>query len=244
MNSRIACLALAAAVSLGTALAQEAQVKKELAPLQGTWKVVELEVNGKNPEFVQKAQWVIKGNKVLYAGEELAELTIDNTTKPPCIDLSFRKPKKVLEGIYSVEKDTLKICVNSKGEGAKERPTDFKTDGKENWRLLVFERIKGKKADAAESLAGFIGIQIMALKDPDRVAIGGVIKDSPAMQAGVKKDDILLKVGGQEVTDLQTVISLIREMKPGSNVTVRVKRGDKEQDITVKVGVMPFFLLD
>jgi uncharacterized protein (TIGR03067 family) len=245
MGFRIACLFFATALSLPAAPPGDAPIKKELVPLQGTWKAVAFEVNGENRDIPGKPpQWVIKGNKVFYGGEELAELIVDNTTTPRCFDLSFRKPKKVLEGIYSVEKDTLKLCVNRQAEGAKERPMSFKTKDKPELRLLVFERIKDSKGNPIENLNGFIGVAIKAMKDPDQLSISDVLPDTPARKAGLKKDDILVKVAGQEATDLLTVIRMIGDMKPGSNVTIRVKRGGKEQDITVKVGVMPFFLLN
>ena len=58
------------------------------------------------------------------------------------------------------------------------------------------------------------------------------------------KDDQILQVGGRDATDLRTTVRMIGEFRPGSEVTFRVKRGGKEQDIKVKVGVLPFFFLD
>jgi len=47
-----------------------------------------------------------------------------------------------------------------------------------------------------------------------------------------------------DATDLQTTVRTIRQVKPGTELTLRIRRGEKEQDVKVKVGVLPFFLLD
>jgi uncharacterized protein (TIGR03067 family) len=214
-----------------------------LAALQGTWKLVSFEANGKPRNLSENPpRWVIKGNKVLYGGAELARLTLDATTTPKCIDLRFVESKRVYEGVYSAAKDTLKVCINRLTEGVKERPLDFATEGKPNRRLLVFQR--DKAGNGNEGLEGFVGIAIRALPDGKGVVITDVAKGSPAEKAGVKKDDIIVKLAGVEATDLPVVIGMVRQAKPGSELSLRIDRGGKEQEIVVKPGVLPFRLLN
>jgi uncharacterized protein (TIGR03067 family) len=242
MGTLIAGLLVAAAVSSAAGRPADDQAGKELAALAGTWKLVSLEANGEARELRENPRWVIKGTKVLYGGDELAGLTIDPATTPRSIDLAFRNPKRVSEGIYTVEKDTLKVCLNHQTEGVKERPQGFATKGKPGWRLLVFQRDQG---DPTEGLHAFIGIAIGTVPDKTEYLIKEVIGKSPAEKAGLKKDDVLLRVGGQEAPDLLSAINLIREAKPGSDLTLRIRRDGKEQDVTVKPGVFPFrFLLE
>jgi uncharacterized protein (TIGR03067 family) len=211
----------------------EAGPTKELAALQGTWKLVSLEVNGKPRDLPENPpRWVIKGDQVLYGGTALARLTLDGTTTPKCIDLSFRKPQRVYEGVYAVAKDTLTVCVNRRTEGVKERPLDFATKDKPDRRLLVFRR--DKAGNGTEGLEGYLGIAILALPDGKWVAITGIAPGSPADKAGLKKDDVIVTLGGVEATDLRAVVGMVRQAKPGRELTLRIGRGGKERDIAAR----------
>jgi len=242
MKYVIVCLLLTA-FPLGAAPPDDA-TKKDLAALQGTWKTYSAEVNGEEGFYPEmSARLVIKDQKVFYAGEELAGLTINATTSPRSIDLEYRKPKKVIEGVYSLNGDTLKLCVNRQADGVKERPTGFETKDKPNVRVLVFKKIKDEK-DPTAGLPGFVGIMIRFDDTKNEVVITDPIEGSPAKKAGIQKDDVLLKINTDDATDLQTTVRTIRQVKPGTELTLRIRRGEKEQDVKVKVGVLPFFLLD
>src|SRR2546425_4104852 len=88
------------------------------AELDGKWKLVALQIKGENLDLAgSQPKWVIQGNKVRYGGQELVRLTVDATAKPKVMDLAFLDPKKVYEGIYSIDQDTLKVCFNIQTEG-------------------------------------------------------------------------------------------------------------------------------
>src|SRR5262249_20578001 len=144
------------------------------------------------------------------------------------------------EGIYAVEKDTLKICLNRLSDGVKERPGGFATQDKENLRLLVFERDRDARGDATEGMNGFVGLVLRYDRDRKEGAVGDTLEGGPARKAGLRKDDVILKIGGGEFTELRPAVEAVRQSKPGSELTFRVRRAGKESDITVKVGVVPF----
>jgi uncharacterized protein (TIGR03067 family) len=242
MRTALACPSLVLMLLLPAGHAAGDGPKEELAALQGTWKLVALESDGETRELpAPPTVWVIRGDKVHYGGAPLAVLHLDASTTPRSVDLHFVKPKKVCEGVYSLKGDTLKLCVNRQAEGVKERPLGFSTKEKGDWRLLVFERQKGKDP---EPVGGFVGIAIGLDKERKVLSIGQVLPSSPAMAAGLKKDDVLLKVGGADATDLRGVVALVRQARPGSDLAFRVRRGGEEREIVVRVGVLPFFLLD
>jgi uncharacterized protein (TIGR03067 family) len=218
---------------------------KEPAELQGTWTLESTEINGKarEPLGPGQARWVIDGAKVLYGGVEIAALTADAKSTPKIIDLTFPEAKRTYEGIYAIEKDTLKICLNVQTEGVKMRPQDFSTDGAENPRVLIFHREKAAPANPTEGLTGFVGLVLRMDEDRKEVVVADLLAKGAAEKAGLQKDDVLLKVGDTDVTDLQTAIQAVRGKKPGAELSMRVRRDGKERDIAVKVGVMPFELL-
>jgi uncharacterized protein (TIGR03067 family) len=246
MRTTIVCLTLVSLALVAPSRAAGDQAGQDRsATLQGVWKLASVEADGKPTDLPEVSfWWFIQGDKVRYGGQELARLSVDTKTQPRCIDLTFHNPERVYEGIYSMVDDTLKICVNRATEGVKERPDVFSTRDKSEWRLLVFKRDKDRKGDEIEDLGGFVGLSLQATGDGTSIRIESVLKDSPAMKAGLKKDDTLVKVGDIEATDMRSVVSKIRQAKPGSELLLRVRRGEKDQELHVKVGILPFFLLD
>jgi serine protease Do len=67
------------------------------------------------------------------------------------------------------------------------------------------------------------------------VKVAGVTPGSPAEKAGVKEGDVLLKVDGTDVTNLQGFSGLLRGLTPGQTVKVVLSRGGQEQTLDVTV---------
>jgi uncharacterized protein (TIGR03067 family) len=232
-----------AAVALSVAADRPADDPKKEGPseLQGAWKLESVETAGEVAEVpALPLRWTVEGNKILYGGEQIASLTADPSATPKIIDLHFPKPDRAYEGVYKVEGDVWKVCVNKKSEGVKQRPTDFSTKDNDELRLLVFKRDKAKEGDDGP---GYVGVMLRAGEDKPEVIVVDVFDDSPAKKAGLKKDDVILKVGAVEATDLKTTVDAVRRQKPGGELVVRVKRGGEEKDLTVKVGLFPCTLL-
>jgi uncharacterized protein (TIGR03067 family) len=190
-------------------------------------------------ELARQPRWVIVGNTVFYGSRPLARVTADPKASPKLIDLKVQ-PDRVFEGVYAVEADTLKVCVNKETGSVKNRPGGLSTEGQSTWRLLAFERVK--PADGPGKEAGFVGLQLRM--DADRgVVVGATLDRSPAKAAGLKKDDVVLKIGERDVSDLQGAVEAVRAVGPGTKLEVRVRRAGKETDLTVRVGLLPFEVL-
>ncbi len=237
----LAALACAVLGAGGAVCGADEPPAKAPAELQGNWKLTTLETAGKEIEPIGGGQlrWTIKGDKIFYGGQEIVQFTADAATNPKIIDLTFRDPKTAYEGIYVVEKDTLKVCINKK-DGAKDRPAKFATQDQEEWLLLVFEREKEAPKNATEGLTAFAGVRLRSDEGKETPIIDAPIKGSPAEKAGLKAGDVVLKVGATAATDLETVVKAVRAAKPGDKLDFRVDRDGKEMTITVTVGVFPF----
>jgi serine protease Do len=68
------------------------------------------------------------------------------------------------------------------------------------------------------------------------VGVTQVIKDSPAEKAGLRKDDVILRIDSENVNSVRKLNRLISEMAPDHNVKVAVSRNGAETEITATVG--------
>jgi len=243
MRYAIICSFAAAVLPAAASRAAPAPDEKGPAELQGAWKLTSLESGGDERDLgPTRVRWVIKGDKVMYGGEEFGILAADPKATPKTFDLTLTDGKKTYEGIYSVEDDTFKLCLNGQSEGVKERPQEFSTKDKTNLRLLVFKRDKSDAGDK-EWTTAYVGLMMRIDKDKNEVTVTDAFEGSPAKKAGLQKDDVVLKAGAVEGTDLRAVVDAVRRCKPGDEIVFRVRRDGKEKEITVKAGVLPFALL-
>jgi photosystem II stability/assembly factor-like uncharacterized protein len=66
-----------------------------------------------------------------------------------------------------------------------------------------------------------------------------VIEDGPAAKAGLKVDDIVLKLGDIDVTGYDQLVDKIREKKVGDKVKVKISRDKKDMEIEVTLAQRP-----
>lgn len=66
--------------------------------------------------------------------------------------------------------------------------------------------------------------------------IVSVMPDSAAVEAGLQDGDLIVKIGGKPVTDLQVGLQLLRKYRAGDTVKVTVLRKDQERtfDVTLR----------
>ena len=129
----------------------EEKKKSDQQKLQGTWTAKSIEYDGEQVlgDNLKDLQMVISGNKLTVKGEgqdieKYAKLTfkIDPATTPKIMDVTVTAGDEkgtVLEGIYELKGDELKLCVRIIG---KDRPAEFKSMGGSQTALAVFKRHK------------------------------------------------------------------------------------------------------
>lgn len=66
-----------------------------------------------------------------------------------------------------------------------------------------------------------------------------IIKGSPADEAGLKPEDIITKINGQEINERNSLTSLIGRHSVGEEVTITYLRDGKEQETTTKLKATP-----
>jgi len=73
------------------------------------------------------------------------------------------------------------------------------------------------------------------LNEPRGVGITQVIADSPAAKAGLRKDDVILRLDGENVTSVRKLNRLISEIAPDHTVRVHISRNGAEQEISATI---------
>ena len=86
----------------------------------------------------------------------------------------------------------------------------------------------------AEGPRPFLGIAFSSTDDSATVT--EVAPHSPADEAGLKLDDVILKIGGTEVGNGLAAVEAIRSHKPGDKLKLTVRREGKTQEIEATLG--------
>jgi carboxyl-terminal processing protease len=100
-------------------------------------------------------------------------------------------------------------------------------------RFMDPEEYRNMQIDTSGELTG-VGIQITKDEESDRLIIVAPIEDTPAFEAGLLSKDIIMKIDGKDTKgmDVNEAVKMIRG-KPGTQVTLTIKRNNTETDYTV-----------
>jgi len=144
------CFLLVAVALLLAADDAKDEVKKELARFEGTWKWVSLESEKEklSADALKDPRLKLTGDKFVVTGENAENAVmsgtfkVDPTKKPKTIDVTFSdgpQKGKTFLGIYELEEDIYKVCVDPEG---KSRPTEFAIKPGSGYVLELLKREK------------------------------------------------------------------------------------------------------
>jgi uncharacterized protein (TIGR03067 family) len=133
-------------VSAGLLVGADAKedLKKEKDKLIGTWSVITIEVpkgeKGPSDKEIKEMKFVFAEDKVTPKFGEMEDQPVnyrlDPSKKPKEIDIMIPKGMK---GIYTLDGDTLTMCVVAKGDP---RPKEFKADADTKAVIMTLKRDK------------------------------------------------------------------------------------------------------
>lgn len=112
---------------------------------------------------------------------------------------------------------------------AKSIENQLQSDGKvtRGWLGIVIQ-------DIDENLAESFG-----LKNKSGILVSDLQAGSPAEKAGIKAGDVVLKVAGQDISNVSELRNKIALITPSSNVDLTIFREGKAQEISVTIGEQP-----
>src|SRR5215217_1940909 len=67
------------------------------------------------------------------------------------------------------------------------------------------------------------------------VGVTQIVKDSPAEKAGLRKDDVILRIDGESITSVRKLNRIVSELAPDQSVKITVSRGGSEQEVTATI---------
>ncbi len=85
----------------------------------------------------------------------------------------------------------------------------------------------------------YLGVVMsQTVKDSENsgIVIKSVMDDSPAKEAGLEGGDLIVGVAGNDVEDMDDLVSAIRELEPGDSLKITVLRGGDRLNLTATLG--------
>lgn len=114
------------------------------------------------------------------------------------------------EGIFAISNFILNLIEN------------LDDDGK-----IEFTATKDDTERTAAKFKVTLGVMPDYVNAEEGMRIDAVIDNRPAAKAGMKKGDIIIKIGGMPVKDIYDYMEGLGQFEVGDKTTIRVKRGDE-----------------
>lgn len=91
---------------------------------------------------------------------------------------------------------------------------------------------------------GYLGVSVQNLDGAEREKLGvkngveviAVEKESAAVKAGIKEDDVIQLVNGEKIRDAQDLVDIVAELAPGAAVKIGLWRDGKALEVTAALG--------
>lgn len=87
---------------------------------------------------------------------------------------------------------------------------------------------------SAPAARAVLGVQLSDANGGARV--DGVVANSPAEEAGLRKDDLIVRADGKPVSDLDRIRMALDDKRPGDLLPLLVRRDGKDREFRVKLG--------
>ncbi len=115
-----------------------------------------------------------------------------------------------------------------------------------NTAMMVYRELKSK----GYVEYAWLGVLVSSLKDPQfrrsvnetrqqGAYITEMMNNSPASESGLEVGNVIVGIDNYPVTDANELVWTISKYRPGDTVRVRVARNNREEAVTVRLGVRP-----
>jgi serine protease Do len=101
-----------------------------------------------------------------------------------------------------------------------------------------------------QGMSAFLGVQTRELmpelrkqqgiaEEEKGVFVTDVVPNSAAATAGVQRGDVITALQGKHIATPEELRTAVQRMKPGDNITLTLKRGNKAQELTARLEESP-----
>src|SRR5262249_16982041 len=90
----------------------------------------------------------------------------------------------------------------------------------------------------ANANSGFLGVGLADSTEKGR-KVATVQANSAAAKAKIQENDLILGVGEKDIKDAEELVKMLSKFKPEDSVLIRLRRGDQEIELKVKLGKRP-----
>jgi S1-C subfamily serine protease len=103
----------------------------------------------------------------------------------------------------------------------------------------TLRRIAPELERRGEVRRAYLGLTASDLQRGSGALVAGTAERAPAAQAGLRRGDVILSVGGRRVSDPSSLVAAIEDQRPGRRVRVEYRRGSRTRSVDVVLGVRP-----
>jgi serine protease Do len=113
---------------------------------------------------------------------------------------------------------------------------------------IVKDVVESLKTNGAVT-RGWLGVKIqpvtaelaegLGLEKAEGAIISELTEDSPALKAGLKQGDTILKMGNDAISDARDLARTVAKVAPGKDIPFSIIRDGKQVTVSVKIGAMP-----
>lgn len=176
-------------------------------------KDVEQIIITKKGDDKEKVVIEIQGDKITVNGKSVEDLKDDDIKV-------LRNKFKSFDGLRAYS-DGMKAYTLPRGQG-----NNFNFNFNDHDGYGLFSNIDENRA--------MLGV--VTEKSDKGVKVNEVTEKSAAEKAGIKKGDVITKVGESKIENSDDLSEAIRKNKPGEKVSITLLRDDKEQKLSAELG--------
>ena len=86
-----------------------------------------------------------------------------------------------------------------------------------------------------------LGVYLDRTYEGDGVLVAGVVEGSGAENAGIGKDDLIVALGGEEVSNVYSLQAILSKFEEGESQAIRILRNEKELELEIELSSPAMF---